>query len=275
MRRVYKIIAIFSFVYFLVLALYTSFNISLYSYIWLLIGVISLAYVYLEKIHKKDKKRIPLYLYVGLNVVPICGILIFIILQLLIFSAIDTKEVQDLDYVIVLGARVRSNIEPSSALKKRLDMAYEYACNNPDTILVLSGTKSKYEPVTEAEAMAKYLMDKGIDPSRLYLEIQSKSTKENIIYSKALIEHKVGSISVISKDVMEDGFGKVLFAEDKPKKIGIVTSDFHCFRAKALAHKAGFDSVYTMGAITDPILYLNFSLRESIAILLEKFMGNI
>ena len=79
--------------------------------------------MYLEKIHKKDRKRIPLYLYVGLNVLPICGILIFIILQLLIFSAIDTNEIQDLDYVIVLGAKVKLDAEPSLALKKRLDMA--------------------------------------------------------------------------------------------------------------------------------------------------------
>ena len=57
MRGVYKIIAIFSFVYFLVLTMYTNFNISVYSYIWLLIAIISLAYMSLEKIHKKDKKR--------------------------------------------------------------------------------------------------------------------------------------------------------------------------------------------------------------------------
>ena len=163
----------------------------------------------------------------------------------------------------------------TQAVRKRLDMAYEYSLNNPDTVFVLSGTKSKTEPVTEAEAMAKYLIDRGVDPERLYIEIQSRSTKENIIYSKALIEHKVGGKTRVSECIMEDGFGKVLLAEDKPKKIGIITSDFHCFRAKTLAYKCGLESVYTMGAATDPILYLNFSLRESIAILLEKFMGNI
>ena len=275
MKTVYKIIAIFSFIYFIILALYLNFNISIYSYVWLLIAIISLAYMYLVKIHKKDKKRIPLNLYVGLNVLPICGILIFIIMQMLLFSTADTKEVEGLDYIIVLGARVRANLEPSSALRKRLDMAYEYSLNNPDTVFVLSGTKSKTEPVTEAEAMAKYLIDRGVDPERLYIEIQSRSTKENIIYSKALIEHKVGGKTRVSECIMEDGFGKVLLAEDKPKKIGIITSDFHCFRAKTLAYKCGLESVYTMGAATGPILYMKFSLRESIAILLEKIMGNI
>ena len=70
-----------------------------------------------------------------------------------------------LDYVIVLGARVKEHTI-SDSLKKRLDRAIDYAQKNPDTYLVLSGGKGKDEPVSEAQAMYQYLVYNGVRPEQ-------------------------------------------------------------------------------------------------------------
>ena len=57
--------------------------------------------------------------------------------------------------------------------------------------------------------------------------------------------------------------------------IGILTSDFHLFRAKAIARKQGVKNVYGIAAPTDIGLAPHLWLRECFAILKDKFMGNI
>ena len=59
---------------------------------------------------------------------------------ILVFMGAAANEERDLDYVIVLGARVKEHTV-SNSLKKRLDKAIEYAEKNPETYLVLSGGK--------------------------------------------------------------------------------------------------------------------------------------
>ena len=47
-------------------------------------------------------------------------------------------------------------------LSNRLDTAYDYAAAHPDTVLVVSGGQGDGESVTEASAMAGYLIRRGI-----------------------------------------------------------------------------------------------------------------
>ena len=46
---------------------------------------------------------------------------------------------------------------PSRALQLRLDTAYDYLVENPDTIVIVSGGKGSNEPVSEAQGMYEYL----------------------------------------------------------------------------------------------------------------------
>lgn len=62
---------------------------------------------------------------------------------------------------------------------------------NDNTILVLSGGQGNGEDVSEAQAMYDYLVQKGVDKSRLLLEDKSTSTVENIEYSMRIIEKTV------------------------------------------------------------------------------------
>lgn len=51
---------------------------------------------------------------------------------------------------------------------------------NTTAVCIVSGGKGDSENISEAEAMYRWLVDKGIDSSRIYKEDKSTSTVENI-----------------------------------------------------------------------------------------------
>lgn len=113
---------------------------------------------------------------------------------------------------IVLGAALWDN-EPSPALKERLNLALQLLKQHKIDYLILSGGKGKAK-ISEAEAMAQYLINRGISKERIILEAKSSNTKENMLYSAKLIQ--------------QYGFQEVY----------IITHDYHMFRALAYARKA-------------------------------------
>ena len=56
-----------------------------------------------------------------------------------------SSDEQNLDYVIVLGAKVKEE-GISKSLKARLDNAIEFSQDNPGTVLILSGGQGSEEP---------------------------------------------------------------------------------------------------------------------------------
>ena len=84
------------------------------------------------------------------------GLACFVAVECFIVSGFFAEGSGNLPYIVVLGAQMKEN-GPSVALAKRLDRAYEYLQENPDTFCVLSGGKGANEPVSEAEGMYAYL----------------------------------------------------------------------------------------------------------------------
>ena len=123
----------------------------------------------------------------------------------------DPKE--QISHVVVLGAKVNAH-GPSVSLWDRIYGACEYAVEHPDTILVLSGGQGTDEPITEAQCMYLELLDLGVDPEQLRLEDKATSTWENLKYSLDLIEQETGI---------------------RPAKIGVLSSEYHLFRASLFA----------------------------------------
>ena len=150
-----------------------------------------------------------------------------------ILSEFHAEGEPDLDYIIVLGAQVRSN-GPSNVLKYRLDKAADYLKRNPGTICIVSGGQGANEPSSEASVM----------------EDQSRDTHENIVYSARLFDPSEG-------------------------QIGIVTNNFHVFRAIHLAKKAGYRNVSGIAASVNPYYLLNNMLRESLGICKDFLCGNL
>lgn len=156
---------------------------------------------------------------------------------------------ENLEYLIILGAHVRGT-QPTKALRERLDRGLAYLRDNPCTKAVLSGGKGQGEDITEAQAMANYLMERGISQDRLLLENRSTNTKENLDYSLALIGNKQCTI-------------------------GVVTNHYHVFRGVAIGKKCGCTRIYPIPAPYWTHRLLWYIPREILAIIKDKILGNL
>ena len=175
-------------------------------------------------------------------------VLFMIVMSIYLLGAFGYKGDKGADYCLILGAHVRSD-GPSKALRYRLNAGYDYLMENPDTICIVSGGQGENEPESEASAMKKYLVDKGIDPDRIIMEDKSTSTKENMLFSKELMK------------------------EDS--KVAIVTNNFHVRRAVSLAKANGYKDVSGVAAGTDAFFVPLYLSREAIALVKEVVFGNV
>ena len=69
--------------------------------------------------------------------------------------------------------------------------------------------------------------------------------------------------------------GPYMEVEDKPVQIGVLTSNFHVFRAVQIGKRCGIPEVYGIGAKSDAVLFLHLCVRECAAVLKDKLMGNM
>ncbi len=148
------------------------------------------------------------------------------------------------DAVIVLGAGVNGE-RPSLTLQTRIDRAAEYLKAHPDIPAVLSGGQGPGEQISEAEAMRRALTAQGIDSDRLLLEERSANTSENFQFSGELLRHHA----------MDPG----------SMVIGVVTNDFHLFRAEILASREGMSVRGIPAKLPWWWLEANYYIRESFA----------
>ena len=193
-------------------------------------------------------QKFPTPLTVGifhtLWVLLILGILAASITLGFIIRAAHPGQIPSCDYIVVLGAGVRG-IVPSLSLQERINAAYDYLTVNPDSIAVLSGGQGPGEEITEAACMYRELTQMGIEGNRLLLEESSTSTIENLMFSLDILEDKTGS---------------------RPQSIGVVSSEYHIFRAKLFAKRLGLEPVGIPGKVSWFPLCLNYYSREVIAV---------
>ena len=149
------------------------------------------------------------------------GLIVVSITEFFILKASFGEPKEKCDYVVVLGAKVRES-GPSASLWDRIYGARDYLEEHPEVIAIVSGGQGEDEPMTEAEAMYDELVALGIDKDRIWMEDKATSTWENLNFSLNLIEEKTGV---------------------RPEKIGIVSSEYHLFRASLFADACGVESV--------------------------------
>lgn len=124
-------------------------------------------------------REIPVWLEYILTGIFIVLWMIFFCVEVLILCAMISVAPKNMKYIIILGAQIRGK-RVTEALKRRLDRGIRYLNENPETIVIVSGGRGKGEDITEAEAMAEYLENCGIDANRICLEEKSTSTYENL-----------------------------------------------------------------------------------------------
>ena len=189
---------------------------------------------------KKRKPKTAKVLKVILTSVLGVGILIYAVTGALILHAARGDGDEKCEYIVVLGAGVRGTT-PSQILSDRIEKAYTYLSENPDVICIASGGQGPDEDISEAQCIFDHLTGRGIDPDRIWLEEKSTSTWENFQFTLNLIEEKTGS---------------------RPEKLGVLSSDFHLFRAGMFASDCGVDAVGIPAPTRWLSLRINYYLRE-------------
>lgn len=202
---------------------------------------------------------LPKVMCVILGVVMAIGVLSFGITEGRIIRAMYAQPEEELDYLIVLGAQVKKTV-PSKALRLRLDKAYAYLQEHADTIAVLSGGQGSGEEIAEADCMYQYLTERGIPGERLLLENRSTTTRENLIYSAQVIAES-----------RKEQSGEQIWNES----VGLVSNNFHIYRAVKLAEKVGYRDVCGIAAPSDWKLQIHYMVREYFAVLKAKIRGDI
>lgn len=125
------------------------------------------------------------------------------------------------DAVIVLGKGLDGDkITPD--LASRLEVAVEYHQKNPDAVIVVSGGQGKDEKISEALAMERYLVSKGVSADKIIKEDKSTSTYENFEFSAEILSEK--------------------FYDDY--SLAFITNSFHIYRAERIAKSIGVQATH-------------------------------
>ena len=160
----------------------------------------------------------------------------------ILYTALTAAE-SDAPYVIVLGAAVYGET-PSISLRHRSDRAAEHLRRNPDAVAVVSGGQGEGEDISEAEAMRRYLVDKGVAGGRILMEDRSTSTLENLTFSKQVIENSGGD----------------------PARVAVVSSSYHLCRSKRRAAALGMEADGLPSSDGYPVYMTGMYLREAVAV---------
>ena len=155
------------------------------------------------------------------TIILVLGLLVVGVTECLIIHASFGDKDETCEYMLVLGAKVRPD-GPSVSLMDRIRAAADYMNEHPEVIAIVSGGKGADEPMTEAQCMYDQLVRLGIDPNRIWMEDKATSTWENLHFAMNLIEEKTGR---------------------RPEKIGLLSSEYHLFRAKLFAKACDVDAV--------------------------------
>lgn len=154
---------------------------------------------------------------------------------------------RDFDYVIIHGAGIKKDGTVTKLLADRCDKAIDIYRKDPTSpYLVPSGGQGSDEVCSEAEAMRKYLVSQGIPEDKILLEDKSKTTMENVTFSKNLIEKRPGR-----------------------KYTALVTSNYHIYRAMRYAKRAQLKAV-GIGSRVAPYYYPSALIREFVAVHKER-----
>ena len=149
--------------------------------------------------------------------------------------------------MVILGCQVKP-WGPSILLQDRLDKALEYLETEPDMTVVVSGGQGPDEHISEARAMADYLMAQGIEQERILLEDQSHNTVQNLTLTRQLLDE-------LGYDLEQD--------------IVVVSNGFHLTRVRMLWERVWEeeDNLSTLAAPSSHVpSRLKMYLREPLAL---------
>ena len=150
-----------------------------------------------------------------------------------------TAQPEKSESIIVLGAAVW-NGKPSPAMRERLDVALSLHRENLAPYIIVSGGAGLDE-LTEAAVMQSYLVNNGVPVENVIMEPLSRSTWENLTFSKQIMDDLEFNSAII------------------------VTHGFHTYRALMMAKELGITASAEPVEIT-PLNVFYYTMRECAAI---------
>ena len=175
-----------------------------------------------------------------LRIVTVFCVSVFLLGEAVICTGAFKTAPEGLDCIIVLGAKVNGT-KPSGALSQRIWAASSYMLANPDTLCIVSGGQGKDEDISEAECIRRHMVAQGVEERRIIPEDKSTDTRTNFVNSLPLLP-------------------------EGTKKVGIVTNDFHIFRALAAARALSDLDFYGISARSTAYGFVHYIMREFFAV---------
>ena len=184
-------------------------------------------------------------LFISLSVIYVSVVFVSFMSYTVLLQLIPRKR--DFDYVIIHGSGLLRGREVSKLLADRIDKAIEVYEKDPTPpILIPSGGKGRDEEISEAEAMEQYLIEHGIPKDHIIKEDRSATTRENLAFSKKIIDER-----------------------DADPYVALVTSNYHVYRALSLCDDIDLECT-GIGAHVARYYWPSALLREFAAIMSKK-----
>lgn len=158
------------------------------------------------------------------------------------------------DAIVVLGSGlVRGEVPPllRSRLDRGLALYRSEVAAGRRPVLIPSGGQGSDEPRAEGAAMAEYLLANGAEAEDVLPETASRSTRENLRFSRA-----------VQTEAGRDGH------------VVVVTNNYHVLRAAVLARQLDLPA-QVIGSPTAPYYVPSAFLREFIAVIVEHRWLNL
>jgi uncharacterized SAM-binding protein YcdF (DUF218 family) len=185
------------------------------------------------------------------------GYVTFLLVSYIIYAFVYSRitGLRRADFVVVLGSGLARGDRVPPLLASRLERGrhvYQTLVGRGKTrpVLIVSGGKGSDEQISEAEAMARYLIERGVPADHVLREDQSSTTEENLTFSQAIMERSRPGYRCI-----------------------VVTSNYHVFRTAMLARRLGVNGQVT-GSRTAGYYWPTAMLREFAAVFLSYKVVN-
>jgi len=178
---------------------------------------------------------------VHISIAVLYAIPITMIAFLAIYGSTVTTDFTE-DVVFVLGAGLNDD-EISPTLQARVNQALLYFEHNSTAMFIVCGGYGIDQTISEARAMADYLIANGIPVEQVILEDLSTNTYENFSFALEILE-----------EYFPNGFSSV-----------VITNNFHIYRSGYLARYLGIQPTY-FGAPTPFLAWHSTYMREFMAV---------
>ena len=182
------------------------------------------------------------------KVAKIFGILILIwllfslVLGGIVLAYAQQDHAQEADVIIVLGSGLRRDNHPGPALTRRSQHAAELYAQGLASAIICTGGYTAGRTRSEAEGCREVLLESGVPAGAILLEDQSRSTEENAIYARVIMQG--------------NGFSEAI----------LVSDGYHLLRAQWIFSQVDIP-VFTSPAHSPPTMSLLISTAREIAAL--------